>query len=181
MCLFAHETAGAACTRSSLRPLFFEGERYANLGQMMSRERGSVSHRHARAGGHPVFRGVSDGTENSRCTGYPAFAGYDGGGWSVAIHVIARSACDDLSAVAVWRRRKQSRHPLLQDGLLRFARNDGRRLRSSYRDKFCSRKFNAVLANTCMLSNRSLLPVSSVIADASAPAMPMQPWPAASP
>jgi hypothetical protein len=27
----------------------------------------------------PVFRGVSDGIESSRRTGYPAFAGYDGG------------------------------------------------------------------------------------------------------
>src|SRR6266571_5750357 len=48
-----------------------------------------------------------------------------------------------------------------------------------HRDKFCSRKFSAVLANTCMLARRSALPVSSVIADGSRPAMPMQLWPAA--
>ena len=55
----AHETAGAARTRSSLRPLFEGGRRDANLGRSMPRERGRISfslHRHARAGGHPVFQ-----------------------------------------------------------------------------------------------------------------------------
>jgi len=44
----AHETAGAARTRLSLRPLFFGGsETDANLGQVMPRERGRTSsHRH---------------------------------------------------------------------------------------------------------------------------------------
>ena len=35
------------------------------------------------------------------------------------------------------------------------------------RDRFCSRKFSAVAAKTCMLASRSALPVSSVIADGS--------------
>jgi hypothetical protein len=40
LCATAHETAGAARTRSSLRPLFSEGaNEYANLGQNMSRDR----------------------------------------------------------------------------------------------------------------------------------------------
>ena len=53
---------------------------------------------------------------------------------------------------------------------------------SFQRDKFCSRKFSAVLANTCMLASRSALPVSSVIASCSDdPATAMQLWPAASP
>jgi hypothetical protein len=46
----------------------------------------------ARKGGDPVFRDVSDGIENSRHTGYLAFAGYDGGVWRI---VIARSPCDE--------------------------------------------------------------------------------------
>jgi len=40
----AHETAGAARTRSSLRPLTIEGEEYpANLGRNARRERERVS------------------------------------------------------------------------------------------------------------------------------------------
>ena len=40
----AHETAGAARTRSSLRPLTTEGEEFpANLGRNASRERGRLS------------------------------------------------------------------------------------------------------------------------------------------
>ena len=40
----AHETAGAARTRSSLRPLTTEGEEFpANLGRNASRERERVS------------------------------------------------------------------------------------------------------------------------------------------
>jgi hypothetical protein len=38
----AHETAGAARTRSSLRPLFFGASEFARLGQMMSRDRGRL-------------------------------------------------------------------------------------------------------------------------------------------
>ena len=55
---------------------------FANLGRSVSRECGGVPIRHARAGGYPVFRDASDGIENSRRTGYSAFAEYDGGGWS---------------------------------------------------------------------------------------------------
>src|SRR5665213_2074763 len=42
----AHETAGAARTRSSLRPLVFEGERFACLGRSVSRECGTMPRRH---------------------------------------------------------------------------------------------------------------------------------------
>ncbi|HET7160706.1 MAG TPA: hypothetical protein VFI62_17030, partial [Burkholderiales bacterium] len=39
----AHETAGAARTRSSLRPLYFKGDNEdANLGQFMPRDRGCI-------------------------------------------------------------------------------------------------------------------------------------------
>jgi len=44
LCAIAHVTAGAACTRSSLRPLFSRaGHRDANLGRTASRDRGRIS------------------------------------------------------------------------------------------------------------------------------------------
>jgi hypothetical protein len=44
---FAHETAGAARTRSSLRPLFFEGAKFdPNLGRLAPRERGRIFEHH---------------------------------------------------------------------------------------------------------------------------------------
>jgi hypothetical protein len=48
-------------------------------------------------------------------------------------------------------------------------------------DKFFNNRFSAVDANTCILANRSLLPVSSVNTDSAGPATAMQLWPAASP
>jgi hypothetical protein len=41
--MFAHEIAGAARTRSSLRPHFFWANEFAKLGRMLSRERGNIS------------------------------------------------------------------------------------------------------------------------------------------
>jgi hypothetical protein len=38
--MFAHETAGAACIRLSLRPLYFWANEFAKLGRNVSRERG---------------------------------------------------------------------------------------------------------------------------------------------
>ena len=43
LCINAHETAGAARTRSSLRPLLFGARLFANLGQSLSRERERMS------------------------------------------------------------------------------------------------------------------------------------------
>jgi len=40
---FAHETAGAVRTRSSLRPLFFGANEFAKLGRSVSRESGVAS------------------------------------------------------------------------------------------------------------------------------------------
>jgi len=55
----------------------------------------------------------------------------------------------------------------------------------SWTTDHCNSSFNnnssAVLANTCMLPVRSLLPVSSVITFVTPPATAMQLWPAASP
>jgi hypothetical protein len=85
---------GASGTRHSLRPLFFGADVFAKLGHIVPRERGSISIRHAREGGHPVFQDVSDGIANSRRT--TRLRGYDGGGWSVVIYVIARSTCDEV-------------------------------------------------------------------------------------
>ena len=132
----AHETAGAARTRSSLRPLLFRARmKFAKLGRSVSRECehvrvllhpplegegrlilsaakcetgwGGVNPSEAPATlsaappPHPAATGrrcaspgcvdppppgegksVSDGIENSRRTGYSAFAEYDGGGRS---------------------------------------------------------------------------------------------------
>jgi hypothetical protein len=74
---------------------FLGANEFAKLGRSVSRECGGISTRHARAGGHPVFRDVDDGNENSRRTGYSAFAEYDGSRWSIVINVIARSTCDE--------------------------------------------------------------------------------------
>ena len=46
LCAFAHDTAGAASTRSSLRPLFSEGKRRTSLGRNMPRDRAAISSRH---------------------------------------------------------------------------------------------------------------------------------------
>jgi hypothetical protein len=45
---------------------------------------------------------------------------------------------------------------------------------TNHRDRFCSNKFSAVLANICMLPSRSALPVSSVNTDSAGPATAMQ-------
>src|SRR5665213_2770226 len=53
---FAHEIAGAACTRSSLRPHYFGRKNFAKLGRSVPRECGCTSNhgRHGRAcPGHP--------------------------------------------------------------------------------------------------------------------------------
>ena len=53
LCAIARETAGAARTRSSLRPLFGEGEEIlANLGRVASREREHTSNVVTRESGH---------------------------------------------------------------------------------------------------------------------------------
>src|SRR5258708_36018708 len=62
-----------------------------------------------------------------------------------------------------------------------FRRDDSELKFDHHRDKFCSSKFSAVLANICMLASRSLLPVSSVITCDCGPATAMQLLPAASP
>src|ERR1700704_6822867 len=47
LCMFAHETAGAARTRLSLRPLsFWRDKRNASLGRLKPRDRETVSIRH---------------------------------------------------------------------------------------------------------------------------------------
>jgi hypothetical protein len=169
---FAHETAGAARTRSSLRPLLFWGERICKTrAHRVARTWSYIQPSSLRTQG-PIRRVLSFRQWSGRLSIQPTPG--------VMGPCVRR---DDSRERSNHQRHCEERsdeaiHSLFarQNGLLRFARNDG-----SYRDKFCSRKFSAVLANTCMFSNRSFLPVSSVIADASAPAMPMQLWPAASP
>src|ERR1019366_1895829 len=88
----ARETAGAAGTRHSPRPHFSRRRVQAQLGRIAPRDRGVVSFpgclkfesmairsvRTPAKAGDPVIRDVSDGIGKPRCTGYPAFAGYDG-------------------------------------------------------------------------------------------------------
>ena len=87
LCAIAHETAGAARTRSSLRPLFSRrANEDANLGRNASREREVISSRHRprlvrrssrSEGGRRTIqysRGGSDGVERPQRTGYPAGA-----------------------------------------------------------------------------------------------------------
>ena len=81
----ARETAGAACTRSSLRPLTKRAGGYqANLGRNASRDREVIFGVIVRlvrncALGRTIqySRDVDDRTDGPRRTGYPAFAGYD--------------------------------------------------------------------------------------------------------
>jgi hypothetical protein len=90
--------------------------------------------------------------------------------------VVARKSSNSVShnkRRGVWIPARASLGRDDEDGGLRY---------DFHRDKFCSRKFSAVSANTCMFASRSALPVSSVIAIGSdPPATPMQLWPAASP
>jgi len=80
---FAREAAGAAGTRLSLRPLFFEGM-LAYLGRIVSRDRGGVSGAPRRSNlpprlyssypakaGYPVRRAVSASTPVSGILGHP--------------------------------------------------------------------------------------------------------------
>jgi hypothetical protein len=78
----AHETAGAARIRHSLRPLDFEGVTFpAKLGRNARRECGGVFFNHSRH--HPrkrviqYSRDVNDRTEKPQSTGSSAFADDD--------------------------------------------------------------------------------------------------------
>jgi hypothetical protein len=86
---------GASGTRHSLRPLFFGADVFAKLGHIVPRERGSISIRHAREAGiqyskTSVMESRTHGVLDTR------LRGYDGGGWSIVIYVIARSTCDEV-------------------------------------------------------------------------------------
>ena len=75
----ARETAGAARTRSSLRPLFrWRDNEMQTFGRNASRDRLRIFHcRHPRRRVIQYSRDVHDGIEKPQRTGYPAFAGYD--------------------------------------------------------------------------------------------------------
>jgi hypothetical protein len=89
---FAHETAGAARTRSSLRPLLLRGPKVTQTSDASRRENTDAylsqpSCPATRPGlrpagrktpaGHPVIRGVSGRAERPQRTGCLACAGYD--------------------------------------------------------------------------------------------------------
>jgi hypothetical protein len=98
----AHETAGAARTRSSprpllrvaLRPLFFWGPMNLQNSGAVCRENARVRHRPRRRtiqySATPVMESRTRGVLDP-----PVKPGDDGGGWSVAINGIARSARDE--------------------------------------------------------------------------------------
>ena len=99
----ARETAGAASTRSSLRPLIsMRANEDANLGRSASRECERIFSRHRpRRRTIQYSRGSSNGIDRPRRTGYPACAGYDG---RVALQyfiVIASAAKQSMSPNAV--------------------------------------------------------------------------------
>ena len=80
LCINAHETAGAARTRSSLRPFLrvalrplYEGaNEFADLGQIMSRERETIFSRHRPARpGDPVFQSACDERKRSGILDHP--------------------------------------------------------------------------------------------------------------
>src|SRR5229473_3433609 len=86
--LFARETAGAARTRSSLRPLTTGGGTFPlkTRATCAARSRSRVLQLFlsvviTRFGVIQYSRDVGDRAEKPRRTGYPAFAGYDGSGW----------------------------------------------------------------------------------------------------
>src|SRR4051812_20781666 len=71
----AHEIAGAARIRHSLRPLTIEGVRIpASLGRNASRDRGRIFGVVLAHAGTQYSRGVNDRAEKPRRTGSPAFA-----------------------------------------------------------------------------------------------------------
>jgi hypothetical protein len=153
----AHETAGATGTRHSPRPPWGR-EIYQRLGRNASRARSRMwTRRHS-----GMVRRTRPGISRFRvrCFASPRNDGY---GFTRCLKI--------ESALA------RAEHPR-SDHLAPLA---GRRRKNPHRSKFCNKKFSAVLANTCMLATRSVLPVSSVIADGTNPATPMQLWPAASP
>ena len=99
----AHETAGAARIRHSLRPLTIEGdESTANLGRNAPRERRHTSAVIVRLDRTTQYsRDANDGTEKPRRTGSSAFAEDDSCVWSDAIRRHHKERGDDSSAACV--------------------------------------------------------------------------------
>src|SRR6267154_4687702 len=111
----AHETAGAARIRHSLRPLISEGDDYLQTSGAMRRgivDTHSVSSSATGSAEWPpddrlrrtiqYSRDAYDRTEKPRRTGSPAFAGDDSFVCSSTISVIARSACGRRIAPTRW-------------------------------------------------------------------------------
>jgi hypothetical protein len=101
--MFAHEIAGAARTRSSLRPLlrvacalfFLWADEFAKLGRSEPRERGGVSAPVMPAQAGIQYSEVPAMEARPRDVLDTRLRGYDGGRWSIVIDVIARSTCDE--------------------------------------------------------------------------------------
>jgi hypothetical protein len=96
---FAHETAGAARTRSSLRPLIFGANDFAKLGRMLSRDREvTFSCDHPRRRMIQYSRASVMETKSRGVLDPPVKPGDDGGGRSIVINVIARSEATKQSS-----------------------------------------------------------------------------------
>ena len=79
-CAFAHETAGAACTRHSLLPPSSRDKVHASLGRIAPRKREHILNCHRpRRRTIQYSRDVNDRTDKPRRTGSPACAGDDSG------------------------------------------------------------------------------------------------------
>jgi hypothetical protein len=173
--LCAHGAAGALGARHSPRPLW--AEVLQRLGRIARREREGVFDDGNRAMYSAVGwakRSVPTTAKNGGHGATRLCPPYDGG----AQH--PQSSSRGLTGRSSIPRRqclKPKSRGVLDSPLSRGMTT----LCGTHRDKCCSKKFSAVPANTCIFANRSALPVSSVIADASRPATPMQLWPAASP
>src|SRR5882724_7269930 len=86
----AHETAGAARTRHSLRPLYFRGGEVSRKPRALRAARSQTRiHLSSPAkAGDPVFQRHHDRTEKPRRTGSPAFAEDDSFGFGRTDRVI---------------------------------------------------------------------------------------------
>jgi hypothetical protein len=171
LCMFAHETAGAACIRRSLRPLISEGGSKKQNSGGLSREIAKACHDDERAtlslsspaNGSAEWtpddrlrratqysRDISNRAEKPRRTGYPAFAGYDGVSCGSAVRQPRH--CEERSDEAI--------HSffLPLDGLLRLssgahsrdpvARNDGIKISTSPHLPSSSRSASPAPPNT---------------------------------
>ena len=164
---FAHAAAGAMGTRHSPRPLW--ADRSCTTRAQCAARRRSVSGCH-----RPRKRAIQFPSRDARMLRFAIRCASDGSPMVSRLCVCTSRSPDDDRDI-------RAQHRFVPGCRSRSFAATKLRCSAPQRERFCSKKFSAVLANTCMLASRSGLPVSSVIADGSRPAIAMQLWPAASP